>query len=77
MRFQQHQQHSDRSVTVLIYVAHVRSQLTRGRTASTVTRGRPRARARAARDPPSHGACAAMQHKSPKSVDCSGVAIIA
>ena len=37
----QHQQHSDRSVTVLIYVAHVRSQLTRGRTASTVTRGRP------------------------------------
>jgi len=40
----QHQQHSDRSVTVLIYVAHVRSQLTRGRTASTVTRGRPRPR---------------------------------
>jgi len=38
------QQHSDRSVTVLIYVAHVRSQLTRGRTASTVTRGRPRPR---------------------------------
>jgi hypothetical protein len=36
--------HSDRSVTVLIYVAHVRSQLTRGRTASTVTRGRPRPR---------------------------------
>ena len=64
-------------MTVLIYVA------TSGHSSHVVAQPRDShtrdadARARAARDPPSHGACAAMQHKSPKSVDCSGVAIIA